>query len=142
MHEERFRQFLGERGLKLTNERLAVLSEALAFQGHFEPETLYDRIRRADIKASRASVYRTINLLVDCGILEKVTQSGRGAVYEPSFGRRHHDHMICNTCGRFIEFFSRELEDLQEKICGDQHFQGTSHTLEIRGICRTCRENQ
>ena len=140
MEKTLFGNYLGEKGLRLTKERDAVLGQVFAFHGHFGPEELYDRIRQAGIKASRASVYRTLNLLVSCGLVERVTQSGKGNVYEHTYGHRHHDHMICTGCGTFIEFYSPELEKLQQLICKKQRFLGTSHTLEIRGVCSLCRK--
>ncbi len=139
MQPELLRKHLGARGLKLTKERVAVVREIIAYRGHFEPEQLYARIRAAGIKASRASVYRTVNILVESGLVEKVTRSGKGTVYEYAEGSRHHDHMICSDCGAFIEFFSPEIEALQQKICRSHRFEGTSHSLEIRGHCRECR---
>jgi Fur family ferric uptake transcriptional regulator len=96
-------------------------------------------IRKKGMKASRASVYRTLNLLCECGLVEKVSKTEQGTIYEQSLGRRHHDHMVCINCGKIIEFYSERLEKLQEKICRDQEFQGKSHTLEIRGYCRHCQ---
>jgi len=140
MENKIFRNYLGEKRLKLTKERIAVLKEVCSFEGHFEPEGLYFRIKDAGIKASRASVYRTLNLLIGCGLVEKVSKTGKGNVYEHTYGHKHHDHMICNACGEIIEFYSERLENLQEDVCKKNSFSGTSHTLEIRGLCRGCRE--
>ncbi|GAB4484651.1 MAG: transcriptional repressor [Thermodesulfovibrionales bacterium] len=138
MNDSVFREYLGLKRLKLTRERIAVLNEAFAFPGHFEPEQLYQRIKDLGIKASRASVYRTLTLLVESGLIEKVTRTEKGTVYEQAYGKKHHDHMICSRCGRFIEFFSQDLEQLQEAICSRNGFNGISHTLEIRGVCESC----
>jgi Fur family ferric uptake transcriptional regulator len=135
-----FRNFLAEKGLKLTKERTAVLKEVFSFHGHFEPEDLYFRIKDSGIKASRASVYRTLNLLVESALVEKVTRTGKGNVYEHTYGHRHHDHMICECCGEFIEFFSEKLENIQDEICRENGFSGLSHILEIRGHCHKCRQ--
>ncbi|MBI5640150.1 MAG: transcriptional repressor [Nitrospirae bacterium] len=139
MEQKIFQEFLGERGLKLTKERAAVLREVFSFHGHFEPEHLYFRIRGSGSKASRASVYRTLSLLVESGLVEKVTRTDRGNVYEHTYGHRHHDHMICDACGGIIEFYSEKLESLQAEICEQNSFSGSSHTLEIRGRCETCQ---
>jgi Fur family ferric uptake transcriptional regulator len=140
MEDHIFRNFLGEKGLKLTRERSAVLKEVFSFHGHFEPENLYFRIKDSGIKASRASVYRTLNLLVESGLVEKVSRSGKGNVYEHTYGHRHHDHMICDGCGEFFEFFSEKLENIQDEICRENGFTGVSHILEIRGYCNKCRK--
>ena len=134
-----FRNFLGGKGLKLTKERTAVLSEVYSFHGHFEPEYLYSRIKGSGSKASRASVYRTLSLLVECGLVKRVTRTDKGNIYDHTYGHSHHDHMICDICGEIIEFFSEKLEKLQDEICEKNSFIGSSHALEIRGRCKKCR---
>ena len=139
MRQNIFRQFLEERGQRLTKERNAVLQKAFSCKGHFDPESLYMEMRKKGVKASRASVYRTLNLLYECGLVEKVRQTEHGTIYEHSLGRQHHDHMVCIECGKIIEFYSERLEKLQEEICQERNFKGTNHTLEIRGYCRHCQ---
>src|SRR5512135_2589743 len=114
MENSIFQNFLGKKGLKLTKERLAVLKEVFSFHDHFDPEHLYLRIRDAGSKASRASVYRTLSLLVESGLVEKVTRTEKSNVYEHTFGHAHHDHMICEECGSITEFYSEKLENLQK----------------------------
>lgn len=138
METKIFQNFLGNRRLKLTKERICVLREIFSFHGHFEPEHLYLRIRNAGSKASRASVYRTLNLLIESGLVEKVTRTEKGNVYEHTFGHKHHDHMICDACGSVIEFCSEKIENLQNEICKKNNFNGASHTLVIRGYCTKC----
>jgi Fur family ferric uptake transcriptional regulator len=140
MENKIFQNFLGEKGLKLTKERTAVLKEVFSFHDHFDPEHLYLRIKGSGSKASRASVYRTLNLLVESGLVEKVTRTDKGNVYEHTFGHTHHDHMICDLCGSIIEFYSEKLENLQKEICLANAFEGKNHTLEIRGYCAECKK--
>ena len=140
MENKIFQNFLGQRGLKLTKERIAVLKEVFSSHIHFEPENLYLRIKDSGSKASRASVYRTLNLLVESGLVEKVTRTEKSNVYEHTFGHTHHDHMICDGCGSIIEFYSEKLENLQKEICVGNGFDGRSHTLEIHGYCVECKK--
>lgn len=140
MENKIFQNFLGEKGLKLTKERIAVLKEVFSSHNHFEPENLYLRIKDSGSKASRASVYRTLNLLVESGLVEKVTRTEKSNVYEHTFGHTHHDHMICDGCGSIIEFYSEKLEKLQKEICAGNGFDGRSHTLEIHGYCAGCKK--
>ena len=140
MENKIFQNFLGQRGLKLTKERIAVLKEVFSSHIHFEPENLYLRIKDSGSKASRASVYRTLNLLVESGLVEKVTRTEKSNVYEHTFGHTHHDHMICDGCGSIIEFYSEKLENLQKEICLGNGFDGRSHTLEIHGYCAECKK--
>jgi len=142
MKKKIFSKFLKERGQRFTKERAVILQEALSFNGHFDPENLYLQIKETGMKASRASVYRTLNLLCDCGLIGRVRKSEHGTIYEQTFGHEHHDHMLCIQCGKVIEFYSEELERLQEHLCKKRDFKGASHTLEIRGYCKRCRKRQ
>ncbi len=137
-----FSSFLRDRGQRVTKERTLILQKISSGNGHFDPESLYVQMRETGLKASRASVYRTLNLLHECGLIERVRTTDRGSIYESTFGHKHHDHMLCLQCGKVIEFYSEELERLQESICINQGFQGKSHTLEIRGFCRKCRKKK
>ncbi|NWF98866.1 MAG: transcriptional repressor [Nitrospirae bacterium] len=136
-----FTNFLREHGQRLTNERSVVLNRILSCTGHFDPDSLYLQIRQTGLKVSRASVYRTLNLLHKSGFISIVRKTEKGTIYECVYGIKHHDHMHCNECGKVIEFYSEELEKLQEKICEKQGFKGQSHTLEIRGYCAKCKKN-
>jgi len=142
MEHKVFKNFLKERGQKLTKEREAILKEIFSFHGHFEPETLYLQIKQSGLKASRASVYRTLNLLYECGLIDRVRKTEHGTVYECTYGHKHHDHMLCIRCGKVIEFYSEELERLQEELCKKQNFEGTNHTLEISGYCKKCQKKK
>jgi Fur family ferric uptake transcriptional regulator len=139
MHDTVFREFLKEKGLKLTKERRAILKEIFSFHDHFDPEELLIRLRKKGSRVSKASIYRTIPLLVESGLIEEVIKVDKHAHYEHTYGHSHHDHMICMKCGKVVEFYSQELEDLQERPCKDDGFKGISHTLEIRGYCKKCR---
>ena len=140
MEKKIFRGFLKDRKQRFTKERATILQKILSYRGHFDPETLYLKIKGEGLKASRASVYRTLTLLCECGLIERVRETEHGTVYEHTFGHEHHDHMLCNQCGTIIEFYSEELERLQEDLCKKQEFQGASHTLEIRGYCKKCQK--
>ncbi|MEW6067339.1 MAG: Fur family transcriptional regulator [Nitrospirota bacterium] len=142
MEKKIFSTFLKDKGQKLTKERAAILQNVLSYRGHFDPETLYLKVKKTGMKASRASVYRTLNLLCECGIIEKVKKTEHGTIYESVHGNEHHDHMSCIGCGHVIEFYSKDLERLQEEICKKQEFQGTSHNLEIRGFCKNCKKKR
>jgi Fur family transcriptional regulator, ferric uptake regulator len=134
----RFVNFLAEKKLKLTRERDRVLQAALATSGHFSPDDLFLRMRTDGEKISRASVYRTLTLLVESGLIEEVERVDKHAHYERTQASSHHDHMICIKCGKVIEFYSENLEKLQDALCGQKKFRGLRHCLEIHGICKKC----
>jgi len=139
MEKKIFREFLKNRGQRFTKARAAILQKAFSTHGHFNPETLYLEIKETGLKASRASVYRTLNLLCECGLIERAMKTEQGTLYEHILGHVHHDHMFCVACGEIIEFYSEDLEKLQDELCRRQDFHGESHTLEIRGYCKRCQ---
>ena len=134
-----FMEYLDAQSMKLTRERRIVLEEVARTSNHFDPEELHFTLRERGAKVSRASIYRTIPLLVEAGIIEKVQNTDKHAHYELTLGRNHHDHMLCTSCGKVIEFYSKELEQLQDKLCEAEGFSGLAHTLEIKGLCAKCR---
>ena len=140
MEQEIFREFLSRKGLKLTKERQRILSEVFSRHGHFNPEELLTTMRRKQIKVSKASIYRTLPLLVESGLIEQVERNDKHAHYEHIFGHEHHDHLICIKCGKVMEVFSPKLEAIQEELCSAERFTGITHTLEIKGYCQGCRQ--
>lgn len=140
MENQKFREFLTTKGLKLTKERDEILNEILIMKKHFDPEELFIRLKAKGSKVSRASVYRTIPLLIESRLIEEVERIDRHAHYEKVSENRHHDHMICMKCGKIIEFYSPTLEMLQDEICQKEKFKGIKHSLEILGYCEKCRD--
>ena len=138
MEREIFREFLYKKGLKFTKERQKILDEVFAFHGHFAPEELLKSMRSKRIQVSKASLYRTLPLLLESGLIEQVERNDKHAHYEHTFGHEHHDHLICMKCGKVIEVFSPRLEAIQNELCRSNEFEGMKHTLEIKGYCRNC----
>jgi Fur family ferric uptake transcriptional regulator len=134
----RFAEFLSRRRLKMTRERRAILEQVLSVRGHFDVDDLLALLRRSGRHASRATLYRTLSRLVECGLVHKLEMAQGQARYEPMFGRHHHDHMVCVRCGRIIEFESREIERLQDAVCRKKKFTMTGHMHQIRGYCQAC----
>ena len=125
-------------GRRLTREREEIVRIIDETEGHFNPQTLYEQLRAKGSKVSRASVYRTIPILVEHGVITEVGKTEKHANYEKVMGKAHHDHLICLACGRTTEIYSPTLEMLQEEICQREGFKGVRHTLEIMGYCRDC----
>lgn len=133
-----FRQYLNQRSLRLTTERQAVLDEVFAAHDHFEAEELLLRLKKGRRRVSRATIYRTLELLVDAGLVRKISLGGAGAYFEHIWGHEHHDHLVCIRCGQVIEFSNEALEGLQNKICQAHGFKPQSHSLKIIGLCQKC----
>lgn len=137
---EIFRGFLRGHRLRFTSERLECLRAALGSPAHFDADELATRLRRRGRRVSRATTYRTLSLLEQCGILRKSLLGKERNRYEAALGRRHHDHIICARCGRIEEFFDAELEALQERIAGERGFRILDHIHELYGLCTQCGE--
>jgi Fur family ferric uptake transcriptional regulator len=140
--ERLFRSFLKSRGLRFTPERKRVLEEITRIGDHFEIEELWVNMYRRKRRVSKATLYRTVALLVACGILKEVITGERHAHYEIQYDRDHHDHLICIGCGSIIEFEKAEIEKLQNEVCARLRFRPISHKLEIRGYCEKCRPHE
>lgn len=136
----RFEDFLRGRGLKLTTQRARILERAFATHEHFSAETLYGWLRaEAGPKVSRATVYRTLNLLAEGGFIESLDAGGGELFYEHVLGHQHHDHLICVDCGRIEEFQEPRIEELQQEVSRKKGFELVHHSLRLMGYCPACR---
>ena len=135
----RFQNFLGTQGLRLTRERVALVREIFSTHYHFEADELLLKMKQKSVKISRATIYRTLELLVKSGMVRRVHLGEDHYHYEHVTGNSHHDHLICTTCGSVIEFHDAGLEARTLEICDKKKFTHTFHNLQILGICDSCR---
>lgn len=137
---ERLRQVVRAHGLKSSAVRETVARAALRTRGHFSVEDLVKELRAGGVAdAHPTTVYRVLPLLLEAGLLQMTLVSvGDGARYERAFEREHHDHLICTTCGRVIEFQFEAIELLQRDIAQRFGFRLTGHVHELLGTCRSC----
>jgi len=138
--EARFEAFLRSKKLKLTGERLTILASIFQRESHFDAETLHALLRTEGGDISRATVYRTLDLLVQSGLVRKNSLGASHANYEAAHGDEHHDHLICLNCNKVVEFYRPDLENLQEGICADHGFKLVHHSLQIFGLCPACKD--
>lgn len=136
---ELFKNFLLKRNLKFTPQRRAILEAVFATHRHFDADELVQILKQRGKKISRASVYRTLDLLVKSALVHGLELGDSKKAYEHVAGHKHHDHLICVECGRTIEFDDGFIEMLQEKVCDRLHFQAEHHSLRIFGKCERCR---
>lgn len=136
--EERFRRFLSDHDLKLTAERRAILREFYDIHEHIEADELTFRLRRAGVRVSRATIYRTLDLLVQAGLARRIRLGKDHAYYEHILGREAHEHMICLGCDRIIEWLDPELTRLVFRNCQEQSFAPARHSLQVFGYCQDC----
>jgi Fur family ferric uptake transcriptional regulator len=137
--QERLHDHLSARNLRLTPERLLVLDGVLTREGHFDAEELLEHLRRTNKSVSRATVYRTLDHLAEAGLVKKHHFQEGHALFEHVYGRDHHDHMVCDRCGRVIEFVDDKIEALQEEVCKQHGFRELRHVHQIFGICSACQ---
>jgi Fur family transcriptional regulator, ferric uptake regulator len=135
--ERQLRRYLSKNGLRCTVERLAILKTLWENGGHPSAEMIAQSLSKGPLYVSRATVYRTLDLLVETGLLTCSNLGEGHRHYEINVD--HHDHLICRRCGKIIEVRSPEIESLQRKLCKEAGFEPLSHTLEITGLCGACR---
>ena len=136
---ETFARYLDTKNLKLTRERKAVLEEIFLHLGHLEAEELGHALRRKKIRASRATIYRTLELLVDSGMVRKVDLGHGHSHYEHVLGHTHHEHMVCLKCGKVVEFSDKGIERSLVRLCRKAGFELCSHYFQVFGYCKDCQ---
>lgn len=135
---ETFAKLLESKGLKYTQERQKLLEEVLEMRRHFDADGLYETIKKKGVRISRDTVYRTMPLLLECGVIQKSVGDGRRDYFERTSIKGHHDHMVCIQCGAVIEFKSDDIEKIQEKVCEELGFKLIFHDHRLFGYCRLC----
>jgi Fur family ferric uptake transcriptional regulator len=137
---EQFLEFLRSRGHRVTPERLALFDAIYTQHGHLDAEELLGALRSQGHKISRATVYRNLDLLVECDLVRKHRLGRKRYLYEHVHLGQHHDHLVCRSCGRVVEFLSPGIAALQTEICRAHGFDPTEHSLQILGLCNRCFE--
>ncbi len=133
---ERFRRFLRQRGLRQTPERFEVLDALYDISGHADADELYLRLNKNKRSISRATVYNTLNLLMECDLVVRHQFGEHGAKYEPSFRYWQHDHLICLDCHKVLEFCDPRIQRIQDLVAEIYHFEIKRHALNLYGHCR------
>ena len=134
----KFKDFLLTQGLKSTNQRELILEEFLRAGAHLSTEDLYLRLRKKNPRIGYATVHRTLKLFAQCGIAEQRHFGDGQARYEASDHDEHHDHLICISCGKIVEFEDSRIEELQIEVAGEHGFSIERHRLELYGYCLNC----
>ena len=137
----RFKEHLRGQKLKSTAQRDTIVRAFLETQRHVSVEELYAEVRRRNPRIGYATVYRTMKLLTECGVAAERHFRDGEARYE-SAEKKHHDHLICERCGKIVEFEEARIEHLQEETAKRLGFQFTGHKMELYGVCRDCRRSR
>lgn len=144
-----FTAYLEKKAQRKTPERYAILDEVYSFKEHFDVETLYTKMKDRNYRVSRATVYNTLDLLLDSGLVKKHQFGESHSMYEQAFGYKQHDHLICVKCKKVYEFCDPRLQQISNTIGGILKFRVTHHSLHLyaqpdaddHGNCLQCKKS-
>jgi len=137
---ERFLGFLAQKRLRLTGPRRAIIEAVFSTDKHFTAEELLAWAQQRDKSVSRATVYRTLPLLTESGLVREMDFGGDHKFYDPNYAERpHHNHIICQDCGKIVEFESWQIEQLENDISRRLGFSVKAHRLQITATCEEFR---
>lgn len=134
-----FEDYLERKGHRRTQERFAILNEVYAQEGHFDIDRLYGHMLRKNYRVSRATLYNTMELLLDSRLVRRHRFGGPEAQYERAHARGQHDHLICDGCGRVMEFCDPRIQHIRTSVAASMRFDVRSHTLHLHGLCEHCK---
>ena len=136
---ERFEEYLQSRNKRVTQQRKAIVEQVFSHHEHFDADALRAELQATaeNRKIGRATVYRTLNELVEAGLLREMKLNNR-TVFEHDYGYPQHDHLHCQDCDRLIEFRSDELIVLRDAVAQQNQFRVSGHRFIITGVCSRC----
>lgn len=138
---EVLRDYIQRNGLRFTPEREAIVKEVFSRHDHFTVDELYLSLR-GKRPISRASLYRTIPLLIEAGLISEVFQDSGQTRYEHTYGHEQHCHLRCRVCGEVIEFHEPILDELETRVAAEYGYALSGHRLEVLGICPACQKEK
>lgn len=137
---EIFREYLKNGQNRITPERFEVMDSALDYEGHFGADDLFIIMKNKKSRVSRATVYNTLELLVQCELISKRNFGDNITRFESKFKRQSHDHLICMDCGRIVEFSNPDLEKIPQKLANDLDFNLESYSFNIFARCKNIKK--
>jgi len=136
-----FRRYLSDRNLPATQQRLAVATVVLDAADHLSAEDVARRVEKRGVTVGLATVYRTLDLLVASGLVQQRDFGEGFRRYEPAPPGEAHEHCICSSCGRVMEFSNDRLERMIALLAEEAQFRPHHHRLEVFGLCRDCQQS-
>lgn len=130
--------FIKEKGLRKTPERFAILEKVAEYKGLFTVEDMYDYMRKKNFPVSRSTLYNTLELFIECNLVERHIFNTNLAYYERKFNKEPHNYQICTVCGKITKHRNRDL-NRQLKHIGFRGFKVESYQLNLYGICKKCQ---
>ena len=138
--KQRFLDFLAGKRLRLTSQRRTIIETAFGTRQHFTAEQLLAWSRRRDPSVSRATVYRTLPLLTESGLVREMDFGKDYKFYDPNYAQHpHHNHIICQDCDKIVEFESEKLKQLERRVIRQLGFSVQSRRLQITAQCEELR---
>src|SRR5215469_6548871 len=138
---QRFMDFLARKNLRLTAQRRTIIETAFNTRQHFTADQLLAWSKRRDKSVSRATVYRTLPLLTESGLVREMDFGKDRKIYDPNYAEHpHHNHIICQDCEKIVEFDSAKIEQLENEISRRLGFSVKSHRLQISAHCDEFRK--
>jgi len=137
---ERFAAFLRERHLPVTQQRLAVADVLLRAAGHLSADDVAAQLAERGERVGLATIYRTLDLLVSCGLAEQRDFGEGFKRFEASRDVPNHYHLTCTMCGSVTEFYDARIVDIIRRVADHRGFVPSQHRLLVRGTCRACRK--
>lgn len=138
--QEKLNEFIRRKGLRRTNQRETIVKAAFSKDEHFTADELFDRVRKVDSETSRATVYRTLSLLVEADLLREIDLGENQTTYDPNFlDKPSHNHLVCIDCGRVVEFEDSHLDVLNDCVTRRLGFKPIRQTIKIEANCEQLR---
>ncbi|AXX87916.1 MULTISPECIES: Fur family transcriptional regulator [Malaciobacter] len=140
---EELKRIVKQKGLKYTEQREIVLDILINAEDHLSAEDVYNQIKTkySDSNIGIATVYRALGFLEEVNLITSIAFGTEGKKYE-SNAKSHHDHLICTSCGKIVEFLDDEIEKRQDRIAKKNKFKITSHSMQLYGTCKDCQEEK
>jgi Fur family transcriptional regulator, ferric uptake regulator len=133
-------RYLDRNNHRKTPERYAILDEIYLHDGHFNIESLFDFMNKKNYRVSRATLYNTMDLLLDCNLVIKHQFGKNTAQYERAYDCAPHHHLICIQCGKVVEFCDARIDDIEQRAAETYHFIMHYHALYCYGVCKQCQD--
>jgi Fur family ferric uptake transcriptional regulator len=140
--QDQLNAYMERKGLRSTAQRRLVSDTFFRARGHLSIDDMLALVRKRDPKVGYATVYRTLKLLVECGLANERQFEDTVTRFEVAHHDSHHDHLICLGCKQIVEFEDRQIERLQETVATRFGFELVSHKHELYGLCENCSKTR